>query len=90
MEGSEQSLVSSHAIDRPRCTDRQLLGFTSLLASCRVLGTRRGFVFVGGWGSGLEIPRLVSLARDDSYIESLGFRSDNEGTTLCCSQNVIR
>ena len=32
----------SHTIDRLRCTDRQLLGFGVLLASCHVLGTRQG------------------------------------------------
>ena len=65
MGGWGQSLALSHTIYRPRCTDRQLLGFTVLLASCHVLGTRQGFVFGGGWDSGLEIPRLVPLARDD-------------------------
>ena len=52
--------VLSHAIDRPRCTDRQLLGFGRPLTSYGVLGTGRGFVFVGGWDSGLEIPPIAA------------------------------
>ena len=60
MGGSGQSVALSHTIYRPRCTDRQLLGFGVLLTSCRVLGTRQGFVFVGGWGSGLEIPPIAA------------------------------
>ena len=58
-------MVLSHAIDRPRCTDRQLLGDEILLSSFYFLRTRKGFAFASGWDSGLEIPRLVSLARDD-------------------------
>ena len=34
---------------------------------------RQGFTFQDSSGSGLEIPRLAPLARDDSYIELLGF-----------------
>ena len=44
--GSGQSSVSPHTIDRPRCTDRQLLGFTILLASCGVLRTTQGCALV--------------------------------------------
>ena len=44
----------SHAIDRPRCTDRQLLGVGVLLTSCGVLGTKRSSCHEGGralpWG----------------------------------------
>ena len=43
-----QAGVLSHTIDRFRCTDRQLLGVTILLASYDFLGTGQGFVFVGG------------------------------------------
>ena len=53
-------MVSSHTIDRPRCTDRQLLGFGVLLASCGFLRARQGFFFVGGWDSGLEIPPIAA------------------------------
>ena len=37
---------SSHTIDRPRCTDRQLLGFAILLASYDVLRTTQGCALV--------------------------------------------
>ena len=59
-EGSGQARVLSHAIDRPRRTDRQLLGFGVLLASCHLLRTRQGFVFGDGWDSGLEIPPIAA------------------------------
>ena len=36
----------SHAIDRPRCTDRQLLGLEILLSSCHVLRARQGCALV--------------------------------------------
>ena len=45
-EGSGQSLVSSHTIDRPRCTDRQLLGLETLLSSYHVLRTTQGCALV--------------------------------------------
>ena len=50
----------SHTIYRPRCTDRQLLGVTFRLSSYYFLRTRRGFVFVSGWDSGLEIPPIAA------------------------------
>ena len=42
MEGSGQTKVLSHTIDRPRPTDRQLLGVEIPLASYDVLRTERG------------------------------------------------
>ena len=61
-EGSGQSLVSPHAIDRPRCTDRQLLGVEGLLSSYYFLRTRQSFAFASGWDSGLEIPPIACKA----------------------------
>ena len=46
--GQRAMEVLSHAIDRPRCTDRQLLGVAIRLSSYYFLRTRQGFAFSGG------------------------------------------
>ena len=60
----------------------------------------QGSFYQDGSDSSMEIPRLVPLARDDSYIESLGFLGKGRDRVrrwdslveraLRCSQKIIR
>ena len=63
--GSGQSLVLSHAIDRPRCTDRQLLGVGIPLASYGVLRTTQGSAKVAAVPAWRSLGSLCSLGMTD-------------------------
>ena len=75
-------MVLSHAIDRPRCTDRQLLGDEILLASYDLLRIDQGPFHQGGSASSMEIPPIaagggsvgmtVRVSRRDSRVRQRG------------------
>ena len=53
-------MVSSHTIDRPRCTDPPAARFWGSVGIVWLFESKAGFFFVGGWDSGLEIPPIAA------------------------------